>query len=1012
MKNEKKVLPPSLLGSLDFLQRLARKLALLKYISSILLLSLGSCATLFVLDRFIETPIWLRSFLTGSTFLIVLYFGYQLFLQAYILPRSQEWLARKIKKAFGGPGDRFLGIIELTNAAKGEEGKYSQALFLAAQEKVDQEISNLPLNQTFNRKAIYQRTLSLFVLSMLATLSFFSFPELTYNSFKRWVMPWKNISRATLTKFSNLPSQWVLPRGEVTQFAIQLDGDSKFKPQHAFIKDDRELSIEAEEGGGIYEFEIPGLFNTHIAQLNAGDFQREIILRPVDRPQIKSLEVKAFFPSYLGIEPDLVAPINNTFSYPFGTKLQIEGSVSRNLSSMNAVLANDRLDSAINKSFFSIQVPALESKEYLSLELIDCFNLSTRNPEKLRLNPIEDKAPRVNFPEAPSEATIIINETVPVRLSASDDYGVARFQLCMQFPDRKEKNATQVLWDQEEVEQIIKNEFTLPFDPSFFNLEDGDKVELFGRAWDRMPGREPTVSKKIVLRVIGLEAHAEQLREDIENIMARTSEIAREQENILMETSSLEQELRYSEKELNMIAELQQENAKNLKMAAEDGLSILDEAVRNPMFETESLEKFAQTLNKMQTVASSPMRDASMQIKQAKTSKSLSGAIMNEQSALAQLEEILAEGASQLDRLEALTLSQRLRKFEKTEIKLGKDLLSILPQSIGQIASDLKSQVKEKKLLLEEIQRNTHIQVKNVRGEISRYHERTGKPAYGKVSELMKAENPEEKILDVSYQIQQNITFEALDGIEILSKKFSKWAGILEEGDPTSEAGQGQGQKNSKSKDFTQSIIALIKIREEETNIISKTKILQNGNFRARRENWTSLLQSQQEKLMIDLTDTQIEVATEALNPIFDDAHMSMSTSAIDLKNGKYAIQTINAQLDARNQVSDLINLLIESTNSGKSKENELGEEISSMEFLLLQAKQEGGKKPGKMLTGSTGGGSQQGGGTEKEARSAQGKAFENSTSRRKTKKTGGSSQSVPAEFKKIMEKYFQAIEE
>ena len=68
-----------------------------------------------------------------------------------------------------------------------------------------------------------------------------------------------------------------------------------------------------------------------------------------------------------------------------------------------------------------------------------------------------------------------------------------------------------------------------------------------------------------------------------------------------------------------MIAELQQENDKNLKIAAEDGLSILDEAVRNPMFETESLEKFAQTLNKMQTVASSPMRDASMQIKPGRT---------------------------------------------------------------------------------------------------------------------------------------------------------------------------------------------------------------------------------------------------------------------------------------------------------------------------------------------------------------------------------------------------------
>ena len=825
-------------------------------------------------------------------------------------------------------------------------------------------------------------------------------------------MPWTNISRATLTKFSNLPGEWILPRGEITQFPIQLDGNSKLKPQRAFIKDDHELSIEAQEDEGIYEFVIPGLFSTHIAQLNAGDYRRELTLKPVDRPLIKTLEVKAFYPTYLAIEPDIIIPINNTFSYPLGTKLLIEGNASRKLSSMRAILKNDDLDSAINKSFFSTEVPAMVDEESLTIELVDCFNLSPGSTQKIRLNPIVDKAPLVNFPDAPTEATIIINETLPIRISASDDYGVSRFQLCMQFPDREEDNSTQILWDQEEVGQIIKNEFTLPFDPSFFNLADGDRIELFGHAWDRMPGRLPTVSRKIVLRVMGLEAHAEQLREDIENIMARTSEIAREQENILMETSSLEQELRYSEKELNVIAELQQENAKNLKIAAKDGLNILDEAVRNPIFETESLEKFAQTLNKMQTVASSPMRDASMQIKQAKTSKSLADAILNEEKALKKLGEILAESASQLDRLEALTLSQRLRKIEKTEIKMGNDLLNILPQSIGQIANNLKSNIKEKKLLLEEIQGNTHIEVKNLKGEISRYHERTGKPAYGKVSELMKTENAEEEILIVSYKIQQNTTFDALDRLEILSKKFSKWADILEEADPSSGAGKGKGPENSKSKDFTKSIIALIKIRDDEENIISKTKILQNRNFRAQRKNWTSLLQVQQENLMIDLTDTQIEIASEALNPIFDDAHMSMSTSAIDLKNGKYATQTINAQLDARNQVSDLINLLIESSNSGKSNENELGNEISSMEFLLLKTKQAGGKKPGEMLTGGTGGGSQQGGGTEKDARTAKGQAFENSTSRRKIKKTGGSSQSVPTEFKKVMENYFQAIEE
>ena len=34
---------------------------------------------------------------------------------------------------------------------------------------------------------------------------------------------------------------------------------------------------------------------------------------------------------------------------------------------------------------------------------------------------------------------------------------------------------------------------------------------------------------------------------------------------------------------------------------------------------------------------------------------------------------------------------------------------------------------------------------------------------------------------------------------------------------------------------------------------------------------------------MIDLTDTQISIAEEALNPLFDDAHMEMSNSSQQL---------------------------------------------------------------------------------------------------------------------------------
>ena len=137
----------------------------------------------------------------------------------------------------------------------------------------------------------------------------------------------------------------------------------------------------------------------------------------------------------------------------------------------------------------------------------------------------------------------------------------------------------------------------------------------------------------------------------------------------------------------------------------------------------------------------------------------------------------------------------------------------ILPLSIGQSVLQLNSEIFTKRSNIEEGQRKTLIEAGEVKGEISRYHERTGKVEYGKVSQLMEFEKPEEKILFVSNKIKQNISFVALDQLDILSKKFGNWADILEESQSSAAGGEGQEIKNSKSKDFTKIILSLLKIR-------------------------------------------------------------------------------------------------------------------------------------------------------------------------------------------------------
>ena len=1026
MKKEKKVLPPTLLRSLNILQKMARNLYLFKYLSSIVLLCLSMWGILFIADRLIETPKWLRLGISFLSMTGTLYFSYQLILHAYILPRSPEWLARRIKDRFGGPGDRFLGVIELSKTREKEEKLYSKTLFLAAQDGVEKEIAKLPLRETLSRKKTKQIFLSLSLVVFIAGIGVVSYPELAINSLIRWINPWNELPRATLTKFNPIPDSWIVPRNEIANFKIELNKNTQRIPDSAILQGGENLFVEAERNESIYEFSIPGISDEYRVNLKAGDFRKKLTILPMDRPEITQLEAVVFYPSYLGLGAEKIDFQSRTSRFPMGTSLQVMGKCSRSISFFNARQSDQNLEVSFQGKSFTIQVPPLTENQNLQLQLIDSVKLSPAQSTPIKLTAFNDKPPAIGLPDSPSEASILLHETIPIRVSSSDDLGLARIQLCMVILGGKKESSPIVLFDEKLSEPSLQSAFTLPFDPDFFNLEDSARIELYGLAWDRMPNRKPTISRKVQFQIVGIEKHAEQLRDEIEAIMARTSEIIREQENILIETAALKREFAREEKEIgsreekeiNRLADLQRQTARSLKSAARDGMNILDDAIRNPIFETQSLETLADTFNKMEGIASDPMSQASNKIEQANTSDSIQSseklkeAEKQEQRAIQELTQILAESSKQLDRLEARTLSQRLRKIEKNQSSASEHILNILPQSIGQPSQKLNIHLSEQGTKLEQKQIKTHFDAEEVKGEISRYHERTGKPVYGEVSKLMEREKAEEKILLVANKIKHNLSFVALDQLDILSQNFGEWADMLEESDPGMEGGNAQGIKNSESRDLTQIILSLLQIRDKEKDIISKTRVLQNGNFQAMRENWTKKLQVQQEELMVDLTDVQIETAEDALNPIFDDAHMAMSESAINLGKDQYGNPTLDFQMEARNLVSDLINLILESSpQSGQSQEMSDNEDMSGMEFLLLQMNQKEGNKPGKMLPGSTGGGSKQGGQTDRKNGTVNGQVFEKGNGGRKSKNTTGSSYSIPAEFKKIMENYFREIE-
>jgi hypothetical protein len=418
----------------------------------------------------------------------------------------------------------------------------------------------------------------------------------------------------------------------------------------------------------------------------------------------------------------------------------------------------------------------------------------------------------------------------------------------------------------------------------------------------------------------------------------------------------------------------------------------------------------------MKGVASSKMSPASSKMRQAQVSnpssasESLTEAEQLEREAIRDLQEILADSSEQLDRLEALNFAQRLRKVEQTEKNLTKGILKILPTSIGANIELLTPKVSKEKDRMKMLQFETHMEAGEIQKEISRFHERTGKEVYGEVSKLMEKEKTKDGLLLVSQKIERNIAFEAMDALELWAEKFKGWADMLDDQISPPGSGSGQSQGEGMGKDITEQILALLRIRDGQGDIIKKTQVVDSGNFQAKRENWTNTLNDQQLELMLDLTDVQIELAEESLNPLFDDAHTAMSESATGLKKGEAGEVTQKAQAESKEITTDLINLLLEPTNSPQS--NAQGLSMTALQFLMQQLGKGGEGKNPAMTPGKSGGGSNQGGTSNRELEESEGKVLNLPKESRKTRKSGGMSKSPPPEFKKIMENYFKSIEE
>ncbi len=1009
------------------LERAARTKLILKFLLLIIFFLGSSWMSLCFSDRILETTTFGRTMILMVGMILSAWAVWKLYIYSFHLTRNDFWLAKNVRKIYRAKGERLLGIIEIAEKKPSSNPSFSTQIFEAAQQKMLGEIDSIEIEKVYPWKMIRYPAILAGAISVIIFIFCFSFPELSKNSFYRWVLPFSSLERKTLTNFLDVEeTDLYFIRNESNTMRFSLSQNSKRKPRYANLNvtGNANLNLITPNNGNVYEFRLPPQKQEFFATLESGDYSKRYNFKPIERPKLESITASIEFPEYLSQDPLTYEALNQNIDVPKNSKITLHGKVNREISRLLITNNQIHIGKKPNSRNFDLQFQELKDDQNLEIHIVDQFGFSQRAPGNLSLKVQEDLPPIVNVDIKTDTSPVLIFETRRIEFLHADDFGLSEISLTCKIAKQENKAPEQELFRKTFPTSDTKSfELSFPFDPSIFEVGDGDEIVFFATSKDHYPERDSVISKPLKLKIIGPEKHAEMIRTQMDMVIAEVSEIARSQEATQFETLAAETKInsqdnkeldRKSVTEISNLRDDQKELASMLKTTASTGLETLNEATKNPLFNTNLLKEFANSIKEMQDTSQNSMRDAGKKLNTASTSESqqASQSMMQaaefQQKALDDLRDILAKFSKQLDDLEAITLAERLRKLKRTEQKLSQKLVSLMPSSIGRMTTQLKNENRVSVYEMEKIQTTVSLDAEEIKNEISRYHERTNKAEYGEVSRLMNQAKAKEELGVVAQSLRNNISFQALNGLNQWEELFELWAQLLQAESPGGDSPGGKAGEKNKTAD----ILALLKIRKMQSEILFKTKNLDRQGFLGNKEKWASSLTNQQDTLMIDLTDTQISMAEEALNPLFDDTHMAMAKSSEQLSNQIFDQVAQSAQEESKEILSDLINLLIEG--QGQGNQPNASENLTAMELLMMQM---GNEKPGQAkgkspMAGKSGGGSSQGGTTDKTVNSLNGNTSAPTNIGTSSQSSGSGRPSIAPEFQEVMEKYFKAIED
>ncbi|MBN1560075.1 hypothetical protein JW998_07475 [candidate division KSB1 bacterium] len=343
-------------------------------------------------------------------------------------------VALRVGALYANVDDRLVNALQLYENYERDEGRYSVDLIEASLAKIEHLIGDEQFSSKVNAaqtKSAGQKLAILVALSLLPGLLFSSFFSV---GLARLLSPAADVRGEEKIDFVVVPGDASVIKGQDLRVRAWLSDSSAMSLTLHFENPSGQQQLTLQRSmADSFSHTFPNIRDTLNYSFSLRDIRSRVFsVYPIERPMLRSLQVRVDPPAYAGIESSLLDENIGDIYALKGSRIKLAGIANKELDFGYLLFSDDRRSIDVQDRRISADFIIRQNDTY-SINLTDDAGHSNAAPITYQITVMPDNAPFVQIVTPGRDIDLADDMLIPLAIEAQDDFGISKLQLAHQL---------------------------------------------------------------------------------------------------------------------------------------------------------------------------------------------------------------------------------------------------------------------------------------------------------------------------------------------------------------------------------------------------------------------------------------------------------------------------------------------------------------------------------------------------------------------------------------------------